>query len=175
MTTRHGGRGIFTRTVTRSPTASRSFGSRTSYRSWASGSASRRRESWMGHEPSMPSLRRSPSSDSACSSGGADGRDATLELLGPDRIRQRQDLARRRGELRAHVLETGGQVEGAGPGRVVHRRRGDRSRVREQRERRTGAVARLDAYPAGAAAVRLEVELRSARGRGDERSAFAKG
>src|SRR5439155_16185487 len=97
----------------------------------------------------------------------------TSEPVRPQGIRERADVSVGPRELRAHVARTGGYVEGAIPGRIADGGRLNRSGFGKQHEHRPRAVTHLDADPAHASRVGLEVELRSARRLGDERPALA--
>src|SRR5438445_3761208 len=96
----------------------------------------------------------------------------TSEPVRPHRIRERADVSVGPRELRAHVARTGGYVEGAIPGRIADGGRLNRSGFGKQHEHCPRAVTYLDADPAHASRVGLEVELGSARRLGDERPAL---
>src|SRR5438876_5198588 len=95
------------------------------------------------------------------------------EPVRPHRIRKRADVSVGARELRAHVARTGGYVEGAIPGRIADSGGLNDSGFRKQHERGPRAVTHLDADPAHASRVGLEVELRTKRRFGDERPALA--
>src|SRR6267378_1964705 len=94
------------------------------------------------------------------------------ETLCPHRICDGAEIAARRDELGAHICRARGNFERAVPRIAVdhaHDRRGD---VGDELESPSGAVAHLDRDSAGAAAVRLQIELRTARRFGHERPAL---
>src|SRR5207245_5561316 len=96
------------------------------------------------------------------------GAPLTSETVRPDRVRQGEHLTARGHELRAHESCARRDVERGVPRGAVHRAPLRGAVSGDELEARAGAVAHLHGHAAGASAIRLEVQLRAARRRGDE-------